>query len=127
MPSDPGGPQQSLIGTDSQVVASCVAKGRSGSPALNVVFRTLLPNLWSHGLYSLPFWIGAKSNVADDPTRDVKLRPSSIDEPEWLRAIASNDYVLFYEIAATHTLLYDESAPALAELATVSGVTGVGR
>ena len=61
------------------------------------------------------FWIGAKFNVADDPTRDVALRAPSIDAPEWLKAIASTDYILFDEIAAA--LLYDESAPPLTELA----------
>ena len=123
LPSDPGEPQRPLIGTDSQVGAACIAKGRSGSPQLNAVLRTMLPNLLSHGLYSLPFWIGTKVNVADDPTRDVKLRPSSIEEPEWLRAIASKNYVLFDQIAAAHSLLYDESAPALAELATARALS----
>ena len=115
VPSDSKGSQRSLIGTDSQVVAACIAKGRSGSPPLNAALRTFLPNLWSHGLYSLPFWIGTKFNVADDPTRDAPLRPASIETPEWLKAIAVKDYVLFDKIAAD--LLYDASAPPLSDLA----------
>ena len=70
------GPARPLAGTDSQVVAACIAKGRSSSPRWNHIMRTLLPNVVSRGLNTLPFWIGTKFNVADDPTRDVPLRPA---------------------------------------------------
>ena len=35
-----GDPQRPLVGTDSQVVAAAVAKGRSASPKLNGTLRT---------------------------------------------------------------------------------------
>ena len=66
--------ERPLIGTDSQVVAAGVAKGRFASPRLNHILRTFLPNVLTQCLYTLPFWIGTKFNTANDTTRDAPLR-----------------------------------------------------
>ena len=46
---------RTLIGTDSQVVAAAIAKGRSASARLNGILRSFLANVLAFGLYTLPF------------------------------------------------------------------------
>ena len=99
-----------LIGTDSQVVAACVAKGRSASPRLNGILRTFLPNVLAQNLYTQPFWIGTKFNTADDPTRDAPLRLPSGPFPQWALDVAAGNFAAF-DVRA-RDLTYDASAPA---------------
>ena len=78
--------------------------------------RTFLPNVLSQNLYTYPFWIGTKFNTADDPTRDVPVRPPPGPYPSWaLDVIAGSCAAL--DCRAEH-LSHDASAPALSDLAT---------
>ena len=104
-------PERPLVGTDSQVVAACIAKGRSSSPRLNHILRTFLPNVVSRGLFTLPFWIGTKFDVADDPTRDVPLRAPLTPWPDWAASVEKGDFRLLDDRA--EALTYDAPAPAL--------------
>ena len=63
-----------VLGADSQVALAVVCKGRSSSPALNTLLRKSLPNLLGSGLYGSYGFVPSLANVADDPTRSVKIR-----------------------------------------------------
>ena len=112
------GPQRPLLGTDSQVVAAAIAKGRSASTCLDGIMRTFLPNVLSQGLYTQPFWIGTKHNVADDPTRDVPVRAPSGPWPDWADDVMSNRFDIIDRRA--RDLICDPSVPELSDLATAS-------
>ena len=51
-----------------------IVKGRSSSASLNTLLRKSLPNLLGHGLYGNYGYVPSLANVADDPTRSVKIR-----------------------------------------------------
>ena len=60
--------------------------------------------------------MGTKHNVADDPTRDAPLRPPAGPWPLWATDVANGSYETID--ARSRDLVYDPSAPALADLAT---------
>eukprot|EP00435_Cladocopium_sp_Y103_P033667 s2641_g8.t1 len=63
-----------VLGADSQVALAVIVKGRSSSAALNTLLRKSLPNVLGHGLYGSYGFIPSLANVADDPTRSVRIR-----------------------------------------------------
>eukprot|EP00438_Fugacium_kawagutii_P028398 Skav205711 [mRNA] locus=scaffold608:39645:43142:- [translate_table: standard] len=79
-----GGDLRYLLGADSQVALSCLVKGRSSSPHLNVMLQRSLPHLLGGGLYGNYGYVPSLANVADDPTRDVPIRDPVQGVPEWL-------------------------------------------
>eukprot|EP00438_Fugacium_kawagutii_P034813 Skav226550 [mRNA] locus=scaffold421:226537:230826:- [translate_table: standard] len=71
------------VGSDSQVTAGAIIKGRSASHSLNRELRRSLPDVLGLGIYSCTGYVNTKANPADDPTRGAKLREPSCELPQW--------------------------------------------
>ena len=63
-----------VLGADLEVKLAVICKGRSSSPALNILLRKSLPNLLGSGLYGSYGFAPSLANVADDPTRSEPIR-----------------------------------------------------
>eukprot|EP00971_Amphidinium_carterae_P235292 4669063-Amphidinium_carterae.1 len=96
-----------IIITDSQVVLSCLVKGRSASPSLNSCLRKHLPRLLVHGCVPYHAWVPSAANPADEPSRGKPLRPST-PVPPWLAEMLRGDYTLLDE---KFPLQYQPDAP----------------
>ena len=78
---------------DSQVAAACLTKGRSSSAALNFELRRSLPAHLALATVPRFGFIRSAFNPADDPTRDVVLRPPSRELPSWwASAVEEGDF-----------------------------------
>ena len=69
-------PSRIVALVDSNVVRGATSKGRSSSRGLSSVLRRVCAGLVSYGLYLVVPFCPTRLNVADDPSRDVPLRPS---------------------------------------------------
>ena len=80
---------------DSQVSLAALVKGRSSSWAINQKLRKSIPE--HLGANTRPFYgfIRSKFNPADDPTRGVKLRAPSEEEPFWWAPLGKGDFEEF--------------------------------
>ena len=81
-----------LLGTDSQVAAAAIAKGRSSSPQLNQVLKGMLPGVIAGGVQTKVFWVSTSNNPADDPTRDKPLRDPRRCAPQWLIDLQQGEF-----------------------------------
>ena len=71
--------------TDSNVARCALAKGRSSSYALSSVLRRIGSLMIAGGLYRCTPYVPTRLNVADDPTRDQRLRLKVGDFGGWSR------------------------------------------
>ena len=83
---------RTMTGTDSQVALGALSKGRSSSAELNSALQTGIPNLLGKNLYPGYFWTPSALNSADDPTRDLDVRPPSREPPEWWLMAIKGDF-----------------------------------
>jgi hypothetical protein len=80
--------EQLVILTDSRVVLGALGKGRSSSTRLNAILRSMLGWQVLLGVDLAVCWISTTENIADDPSRDVPLRPPVLpSSPEAARLI----------------------------------------
>ena len=84
--------QRLVVLVDSIVVRGCVSKGRSSSHALTSLLRRIFSLVVAADFYVVLPYTPARHNVADDPTREVPIRPpiaSSVieewDEDSWMK------------------------------------------
>eukprot|EP00971_Amphidinium_carterae_P323418 6427320-Amphidinium_carterae.2 len=68
---------------DSRVTIGSTAKGRSSSAALNHIARTQLPYILGGGLQISALHVPSALHRADDPSRNVPVRPPSRPVPAW--------------------------------------------
>ncbi len=71
------------LGSDSQVALAALLKGRSSSPRLNRLLQQSLAVVLGAEAYGNYGYVPSLSNVADDPTRDVVIRPPLAVKPAW--------------------------------------------
>ena len=98
---------------DSQVAKCCHAKGRSSSIALTPSLRKAAAIQVSCGLYGSLGYAPTRLNVADDPTRDVALRPPAD------RSILED--VPFSSIQKLHSLQFSRVAAGWLRLVILLG------
>ena len=71
-----GGPGRFSALLDSQVAKGCHAKGRSSAKGLAPTLKKAAAVQLAYGQYPSLGYAPTKLNIADDPTRDVPLRPA---------------------------------------------------
>lgn len=81
------------LGADSQVALAAVLKGRSSSPRLNRLLQQSLAVVLGSEAYGNFGFVPSLSNVSDDPTRDVAIRPPLSVKPVWWEAAMVGDFV----------------------------------
>lgn len=77
---------------DSMVSASVLAKGRSGSKALNRIQAVTIPYLIGSNVRLAPLRIDTHRNPADDPTRLRELRAPRRDIDPWVEHARRQDF-----------------------------------
>ena len=77
---------------DSQVSLACLVKGRSSSFYLNKLLRRSIADHVGQNVKGFYGFVRSKLNPADDPTRDVAIRPKQQDPPEFLNAAMRGDF-----------------------------------
>ena len=97
-----------IYGLDSQVGLGCLIKGRSSSRAINNELSRSLPSMIIFDSYPSFIFFDSGSNPADDPTRGVELRSSSLEFPTWLQQLCDGDTRDFDAWVAQHGLGYQE-------------------
>ena len=86
----------------------CLIKGRSSSRAINNELSRSLPSMIIFDSYPSFIFFDSGSNPADDPTRGVELRSSSLEFPTWLQQLCDGDTRDFDAWVAQHGLGYQE-------------------
>jgi hypothetical protein len=58
-----------LLALDSRVAVGALAHGRSPSPAINRILKSLIPGLLGFNAYVIPLWVPSEANPSDAPSR----------------------------------------------------------
>eukprot|EP00438_Fugacium_kawagutii_P011433 Skav235906 [mRNA] locus=scaffold256:299189:305925:- [translate_table: standard] len=82
------------VGSDSQVCAGVICKGRSASHALNRELKRSIPTVVGGGIFSCTGYVNTKHNPADDPTWGVQVRSPDVEKPQWWLQAQTGDFSL---------------------------------
>ncbi len=80
---------------DSQIALGACAHGRSSSPGLSRAFRSALSYIIGADLYIGGLYVPTAVHRADDPTRNIPIRPPSQPNAFWLLALRKGDLLPF--------------------------------
>ena len=90
---------------DSQVVLGALIKGRSSSPALNVLLQGSVPAYIFFNLHPSYSFVASEDNPSDDPSRLKPIRSPSVPVPSWFEVGTAGDFSQLDSFLSAYNLL----------------------
>jgi len=84
-----------LAGLDSQVCLGALVKGRSSSPGINRALRSSLAYPLGASFHNYFMYYLSEENRADGPTRRRRPDDPDLEQPLWMKDLASGDHQAF--------------------------------